>query len=29
MHYIKDKHGVIHKIEEYGWDDGKATLLYR
>ena len=25
-HYIKDKNGVKHVIEEYGWDDGKVTL---
>ena len=25
-HYIKDKQGIEHKIEEYGWDDGKITL---
>ncbi len=26
MHYIKDKLGDTHKIEEYGWDNGKVTL---
>ena len=27
MHYIKDKAGNTHTIEEYGWENGKITLL--
>lgn len=26
MHYITDKSGKRHTIEEYGWDNGKVTL---
>ena len=26
MHYVKDKSGRTHKIEEYGWDNGIVTL---
>ena len=26
MHYVKDKFGHTHTIEEYGWDNGKITL---
>ena len=25
-HYIKDKYGEEHTVEEYGWDDDKATI---
>lgn len=25
-HYIKDKHGKSHTVEEYGWDNGKVTV---
>ena len=27
MHYINDKAGNRHTIEEYGWENGKVTLL--
>lgn len=26
MHYITDKNGAWHTVEEYGWMDGKATV---
>ena len=26
MHYIKDKAGKTHTIEEYGWNNGKVTV---
>lgn len=26
IHYVKDKFGHTHTIEEYGWDNGKVTL---
>jgi hypothetical protein len=26
MHYITDKNGKTHSIEEYGWDDEKVTV---
>lgn len=25
-HYVKDKSGRVHTIEEYGWDKEKVTL---
>lgn len=25
-HYVKDKSGRTHTIEEYGWENGKITL---
>ena len=25
-HYITDKHGIKHSIEELGWEDGKIYL---
>ena len=25
-HYVKDKEGTTHTVEEYGWDNGKVTL---
>lgn len=26
MHYITDKNGNKHTIEEYGWNNGRVTL---
>lgn len=26
MHYVKDKHGKTHTVEEYGWTKEKITL---
>ena len=26
-HYIKNKNGYTHTVEEIGWDDGKVMLL--
>lgn len=26
MHYVKDKEGKSHTIEEYGWSNGKVTV---
>lgn len=25
-HYMADKNGISHEIEEYGWFDGRVTL---
>lgn len=26
IHYIIDKNGYTHTVEEYGWENGKVTL---